>query len=741
MAKSRTTYYKKKNDNKSKKNNVNEKKGPEKIKEKEKKVETKTLKEVKEVKEVKVKKNQVESPEIKELRESLKKVKEVKPPKEKKKKNKVYKYVLLGILLLGLSLVLGEAIILNHYSNNENLLATKDSLVTLQNKYEDEYKVDGYTFDNPNVIVDPYKASPLTALVLFKTDDEVSIKVTIAGKDMNTTYTHEFKASKNHYLPIYGLYPDYDNIVKLEYSSNGENFVKELSIKTDKLPDGFILPTKVMADKSELEDELYFYTPSSMGYTCAYDVNGDVRWYLSNYALWNIERLKNGHLLISTERLVNSPYYMTGLYEIDMLGKIYNEYSLPGGYHHDYYEMANGNFLVASDDFNNDDGTVEDYIVEIDRNSGKIVKTFDLKDVLKMDDGKSENWIDYDWFHNNAVWYDEKTNSVTLSGRHQDAVINLSYETGELNWIIGDPEGWSEEYQKYFFKPVGDNFEWQWSQHAAMITPEGYVFVFDNGNNKSKSKDRYVKATKSYSRGVMYKIDNEAKTIEQVWQYGKERGSSFYSPYISDVDYLEENHYIVHSGGIVYVDGKNSNYPAGLGGADKLVTDTVELKNDNIIFELVLPTNNYRVEKMDLYDASDDEFYFGKASRIGSLGKTPVESTKLGFITKANAIDEEYEKHNITLTKEEDRFGLSGRFLKGTSLKIILYKNDLIRTYYVSVSKRPYTALCVDVFTEEETKEGININTYINKDGLKGKYSVYIEIEGKLYDTEQYIEF
>ena len=36
-----------------------------------------------------------------------------------------------------------------------------------------------------------------------------------------------------------------------------------------------------------------------------------------------------------------------------------------------------------------------------------------------MEDGKSENWIEYDWFHNNSVWYDKGTNSITLSGRHQ----------------------------------------------------------------------------------------------------------------------------------------------------------------------------------------------------------------------------------------------------------------------------------------------------------------------------------
>ena len=166
---------------------------------------------------------------------------------------------------------------------------------------------------------------------------------------------------------------------------------------------------------------------------------------------------------------------MTGLYEMDMLGKIYTEYSLEGGYHHDYYEMENGNLIVASDNFANGK-TVEDYVVELDRKTGKIVKTWDISSILNHEDGKSENWSEYDWFHNNAVWYDKKTNSITLSGRHQDAVINISYDDGSLNWIIGDKTNWSEDYQKYFFTPKGKNFEWQWSQHAAMITPEGYVF-------------------------------------------------------------------------------------------------------------------------------------------------------------------------------------------------------------------------------------------------------------------------
>ena len=647
---------------------------------------------------------------------------------EKKKK-------MIGIGLLCFVILLLVCYVgLDLFSQNHEEVEQIVSLMDSQIEKEKEFQIEGYTFDNPNVIVNPYGNSPLTALVIFQTDEEVEVTVTIPGKDKNSTFTHTFEATKEHYLPIYGLYAGKKNEITLKVGDQ----TKKVVIETEALPEDMILPTSVKADKSKLGNELYFFTPSSSGYTVAYDVNGDVRWYLTNYALWRIDRLENGNLLVSTERLVNSPYYMTGMYEMTLLGKVVKEYSLEGGYHHDYYEMPNGNFLVASDNFSS--GTVEDYIVEVDRETGDIVKTFDLTKILNKEDGKSENWSQYDWFHNNSVWYDEKTNSITLSGRHMDAVINISYETGELNWIIGDSTNWSEEYQKYFFTPVGEDFEWQWSQHAAMITPEGYVFILDNGNNKSKISSEYVPASESYTRGVMYKIDTEKMTIEQVWEYGKERGSSFYSPYISDVDYLDKNHYIVHSGGIVSVDGKPSNQPAGLtSGNVKLTSDTVELLNDQVIFEIVLPTNNYRVEKMDIYE--NEVFSLGGQSKVGSLGKTEVDDKSIFFGIGAHDFEEIKDSHEIQLTKEVDRLVFSGRFLRGTEVEVLLYQNGFTKSYDVPISKKPYTALCVDVFTEEETENGIVVTKYINQEGLNGKYSIYLKIDGILYDTEQYVRF
>ena len=640
------------------------------------------------------------------------------------------KTIFLGIIVV--SLLCGIVVGYFFVTGGEKVLEKKDILV-YQSELENKFTSYGYTIDEPNIILNPYEISPLTALVMFETSDYVSPTVTIVGKSEKTTYTHTFKESKTHYLEILGLYPDYNNEVIISYG----NVSKKIYIQTGKLPDNFVMPSSIYKDEDKLDNELYFYTPSSIGYTCAYDINGDVRWYLTESFIWEINRLRNGNLLLSTDKLVNNPYYTTGLYEMNMLGKIYFEYNIDGGYHHDYYEMPNGNILVLSNNFAN--GTVEDYIVELDLRDGSIVKKFDLTDILPMDEGESENSTTYDWFHNNSVWYDEKTNSITLSGRHMDAVINISYDTGKLNWIIGDSTNYSSEWQKYFFKPIGDNFEWQWSQHSAKITPDGYVFIFDNGNNKSKIKENYVDASNSYSRGVMYKIDTSNMTIEQIWEYGKERGSDFYSPYISNVLYLEENHFVVHSGGIVKVNGIPSNYPAGLSNGEvSLKSDTVELLNNEVIYELILPTNNYRVRKMEMY--SNSEYKQGVGVRLGSVSKTE-ESNKHTIIVKSKDIDNNYNKHNITFDKEVNRLVFSGTFLKDDKVKIILDKFLGKKEYDVIIRKRPYTAMCVDIFTKEEEKDGIKVTKYINNTGLKGKYLIYVSINGTIYKTNKYVEF
>ena len=57
----------------------------------------------------------------------------------------------------------------------------KDVLEVQSNK-EVYFNVYGYDMDNPNVIVNPYGNSPLTALVMFTSNDYSEVSVNINGK-------------------------------------------------------------------------------------------------------------------------------------------------------------------------------------------------------------------------------------------------------------------------------------------------------------------------------------------------------------------------------------------------------------------------------------------------------------------------------------------------------------------------------------------------------------------------------
>ncbi|MFA7689117.1 MAG: aryl-sulfate sulfotransferase [Bacilli bacterium] len=645
------------------------------------------------------------------------------------------KFKKIKILITLTVVIISTFIIYNCFINKEEVSKAPDILSTqynLEKEYSDDLEKKVYTINNPKVILDPYNNSPLTAIVLFKTIDEEEVYITILGKDDKATINQTFSKTRDHIIPIYGLYPDYDNKVIIKVN----DIEKEITIKTDSLPDDFILPTDVYVDKNEVNNDLIFVTPAMTGYTAAYDINGDVRWYLiGNYA-WDIKRLNNGHLLLSSNRPINPPYYTVGLVEIDLSGKIYKEYVLPGGYHHDVYEMEDGNLLVASNKFIK--GTVEDYVVLLNRETGAIEKEWDLSNILPEEEGKSENWVVHDWFHNNAVWYNNETNSITLSGRHQDAVINIDYDNGKLNWIIGDRTSWSEGMQKYFFTPIDNDFEWQWSQHAAMVLPNGNVFIFDNGNNRSKIKKEYINANDNYSRGVIYKIDTNNMTINQVWQYGKERGSSYYSPYISDVDYYEDSHYLVHSGGISSKDGKALNKPAPFIEGAKLNSITTEIKNNKVIFEIELPSNFYRAEKLSLY--SSNNLVFEKGKRIGSLGETEPTDEKNNLLISTTSIPKDY---NVSFTKESDRLIFKGRFKEHTEIYLILDNAYDQRSYLVPISNMPYTAMCINIFNDEtdEDCEEIDITYYVNEENISGKYNIYVKIGNKIYNTKKHVEF
>ena len=447
--------------------------------------------------------------------------------------------------------------------------------------------------------------------------------------------------------------------------------------------------------------------------------------------MFDIKRVKNGNILIGTHRLLKLPYYMSGIYEMTLVGKIVKEYTIPGGYHHDEIELPNGNLLVLTEDLTSE--TVEDMCVMIDRETGEILKTWDYKDFLDPTKvAKSGSWTEEDWFHNNAVWFDENTNSLTFSGRHIDSMCNIDFDTGKLNWIIGDPEGWPEEYQKYFFKPVGDGeFDWQYEQHANVITPNGDVMCFDNGHFRSKIPEKRILNKDNFSRGVRYKINTDDMTIQQVWQYGKERGQEFFSQYICNVEYYKEGHYMVHSGGIQYYGDDASEQFAALMQDDPMVRTrsiTVEVLDDEVMLELEVKGNFYRAEKLSLYH-DQDNLPLQDGVRLGHMGVTKEFDTLIPVEACGEMIPHIYES---SIEEEDDRFSFKATFESGQVVMLMLEQGDEQHGYFISTAKTPFAALCCGTFIEKDARK---ITCSVNKEGLKGTYDVRVVVDDKKFET------
>ncbi len=294
----------------------------------------------------------------------------------------------------------------------------------------------------------------------------------------------------------------------------------------------------------------------------------------------------------------------------------YNDFS------HAMDAMQNGHYLVrvaSSDHVRADDKhvrTVRDVIIEVDQN-GNVVdewRLFDILDpyrdnVLKvLDQGavclnidasqagktlsaeqlaeqdKSDKFGDIvgsgagrNWVHVNSVDYDPTDDSIIISSRHQSALIKIGRDK-KVKWIMGSPEGWKKTFADKVLKPVDSKgnpikcegskceggFDWTWTQHTGWRVDsksDKNIFtlsVFDNGD--ARGMEQPPLPDMKYSRAVIYKINQKKMTVEQIWQYGEERGHAWYSPVTSLTEYMpDKNSVFVYSA----TAGANFNFKTG----------------------------------------------------------------------------------------------------------------------------------------------------------------------------------
>lgn len=255
---------------------------------------------------------------------------------------KMYVFALIFLVFIVSISIIGSSIV-----SGDNPVSTYKDIFTIQSNKEVYFEGYGYSIDNPNLVVNPYGNSPLTAIVMFDTDGYSEVSITIKGKDDSGDINYTFSSDKHHLIPIYGLYADYDNTVIIR----SENKEKVINIKTNPLPSDF----EYVNDSGS--DNFSFYNGN---YPYAVDINNDVRWYLNSNCYGNITTISDSRIIIGNDKY-NEDGTSTGIYEMNLLGKIYNEYLLSDSYY-GYNTIYDNDILVLSDK-----------ILRIDSQTGEVI--------------------------------------------------------------------------------------------------------------------------------------------------------------------------------------------------------------------------------------------------------------------------------------------------------------------------------------------------------------------------------
>ena len=486
-----------------------------------------------------------------------------------------------------------------------------EELISNEDDIREQWEADTYSAESPLVVVDPYGIAPLGALVMFETDEPMTVSYHVEGETEDTTISNTIDGENTvHELPVLGLYAGVENTVRLELEDEEGNITEEqVQIETEAIPEGYYDLELVESQPEEMHPGLTFLNTSAGEYT-AVDSQGDIRFMLKPWMANNVEHLENGNFVINLRREHDEQDGTGIIYdqivELDFLGRPYNSYvfeldNYSGAFpfDHDIIELENGNMLALVHDSQSE--FVEDGMIEFDLDTGDIYQVTDFKELFPSDyyeDYQYQGEDSYDWLHHNSIHQTADGESLLVSGRNHDMVIKMSYPEEEIEWISVIDDNWEETTrppEEYMLEPIGD-VKFHMAHHAVEEMPDQDgnedtmdIMLFDNNRMIMRGHEE---ESEKYSRAVQYRINEVDMTIEEIWSYGEERGEASFTDIVSDADYLEETNNVLVDFGRAYDEN------------DDAVSHIVEVDKDTneVVFEYHV-TQTQRSDRRQIYRA------------------------------------------------------------------------------------------------------------------------------------------
>ena len=587
------------------------------------------------------------------------------------------------------------------YLKDKEKINSLDDLIYYQSNVDkeiEEYSNSNFTIDNAKIMQNPYKIAPLTAVIIFKTNEEEMVDLSINGKKVTT-----FDASKKHIIPVYGLKAGFSNIVEISV----DDIKKEYVITTEKYEGDDL---EVIKNSDSLDSSNYLLSTNFTN-NRIYDKNGNLLWYIDGNFAGDIEYVTNDIFYISDEKQgvngvkINYPTF----FKMDYLGKIYTEYVTEYGYHHELLPIDNDTMLVLGS--NDNSKFLESEIYVMDLKSGKIKDEFDMYDVLYNIDPEFVKSLGDDFdFVCNSAYYDKEKNELLISSRGLNSVIMLDFNTKSIKWIFGDPTLYTKPFSKYLLSYEG---KYPKGQHTAFLY-NGLLGIHDNDYDMFNIHQTLGEYKDNYSSSDLYEIDLSTMSIKKVWSYDLQKEE--FSKVAGAFKILENGNKLINYGWSI---NKNNSDNVLINDERYLNGIILELDlNDNELFKAKTKDLTYRVYKVNFYDSKTKNYEIESFTKVSSMKKQNSINT-LNLVEKLNKA----EDFNLDVKVFVNRISLSYEF----------DINDSVNIYLVSSGSKTYKYL----YKEEKKEAKSSINTYMNS----GKYALYIEINGKFYDSKKVINF
>ncbi|MBT3384116.1 MAG: hypothetical protein HN778_00405 [Prolixibacteraceae bacterium] len=446
----------------------------------------------------------------------------------------------------------------------------------------------------PVVINNPNSSTPLTCYINFETVDKykkVSFQLKESGRVVNLEYDFSEKKEQGFLLML--MRPDTEYSISIEITDTKNikhNLNNQLVFQTPMLPKSELEFPKISITKSlknNKSEELILFNPrrripvtvpranelnKTFGMLAIVNQKGDVLWYYrTDSRISDFDLLPNGNLSYMTQD--------SKIVEMDFAGNFVNQWyavKRPEGkaenaipvdaltFHHDVSLLPNGNRLVLSTEIRELDNY---YTSELDKNAprkrqkvmgdviieftpeGEVIHRWKCFDHMPVERIGYETFSRYwerrgfpgviDWSHANAIVPLPDENAYLVNFRYQSAMIKVNKSKNEIDWIFAEPTGWGKDLQDKLLDIPKDGLNWH--QHAPHFTSNGNLIFFNNNNYNARPFETTAELRKCPSYAVEYKINEQNRTVERIWDSKIKDEDSVISIAMGRVSELQEN--------------------------------------------------------------------------------------------------------------------------------------------------------------------------------------------------------